>query len=179
MTPDAATRPGLEPAASLTSVRVKRRRPGVAAGGKRGDLTAEAEPEVIFAPPPEPEPAAPELLLLPPASEPAREPEPPLAELLPVAEPLPTVLAPEAEADADGEARAAPEAGELDMLDYWDSLRGARPVPALDDLDCTMSPPPGPIRCCWRSSRRSCRASRGSARTTARSTIPAWSSTGS
>jgi hypothetical protein len=178
-------------------VRVKRRRRAAALGGKRGDLTAKAEPEVIFVPPParEPEPALPELLLLPPmpgpsaafepplpppmpepppalpelllpplpASWPAPEPalpelllppslepmpeplpapEPLLPELLPAAEAEPApafepspASEPAAASEAEDDADAAPETDGLDILDYWDSLRGARNVPALDDLD--------------------------------------------
>jgi hypothetical protein len=153
MSPDAATRPGLEPTASLTSVRVKRRRLAPATAGKRGDLTAEAEPEVImtpeviFAPPPAREPELalqPELLLLPPAPEPPPASEPMLAELLPAMEiepapqpepePEPEAAA-ETEVEANAETEAEPEVDGLDILDYWDSLRGARNVPALDALD--------------------------------------------
>ncbi len=159
MSPDGASRSALEPAASLTSVRVKRRRPAPAAGGKRGDLTAGGAPEVILAPPPagEPEAPPPELLLLPlqapaPAATysesppepapPAEEPEPRLPELLllPPQAPAPAAAssepAPEPVLAPAPEPEPEPETGELDILDYWDSLRGARNLPALDDLDC-------------------------------------------
>jgi len=46
----------------------------------------------------------------------------------------------DAEAAADGEAADASEAMEAadeDILDYWDSLRGGRDFPALDELDRT------------------------------------------
>ncbi len=112
MTPDDA-RPALEPTASLTSVRIKRRRMPAAAAGKPGDLTAGDEP------PPEPTSAAPS----------AAEPEAPAALLLPPPEPDPPPADPAPEPEADA-------AGDLDILDYWDSLRGARDVPALDELDC-------------------------------------------
>jgi hypothetical protein len=287
MTPDASPS-GLEPAASLTSVRIKRRKPPLARSGKRGDLTAEssspAAPEPVIAlPPPAPpsesafreieriidglrpaatpelphlfeglppppaapalpesppaieatqEPAPPEILdlfelmpppapepekseippvvaLLPPATqrelepepepeespsfeegpsfielkapapaepsapEPANDVEPPAtlrdgeavelmapfdeAEVLgdplddpepefePVAEPEPRprpvlVEAPpespaEAPAPAALDAEPPPESGEADILDYWDSLRGGRDFPSLDELD--------------------------------------------
>ncbi len=283
MTPDAAPS-GLEPAASLTSVRIKRRKPPLTRGAKRGDLTAEsgspAAPEPVIALPPPAseaafkeieriidglrpaatpelphlfeglpppaakpalpegppiieataEPAPPEILdlfelmptpapvpepempeippvveLLPPptqrdlepepeperaesapfielmapapaepsAPEPANDVEPPAtlrdgealelmapfddAEMLgdplddpepefaPVAEPEPRLVpirveAPpespeEAPAPAARDAEPPPESGEADILDYWDSLRGGRDFPALDELD--------------------------------------------
>jgi hypothetical protein len=289
MTPDASPS-GLEPAASLTSVRIKRRKPPLARGTKRGDLTAEsgngspAMPEAVIALPPPaadsafveieriidglrpaatpelphlfegrpppapapallesppviaatPEPAPPEILdlfelmpppvppaepempelppiveLLPPATrqelepeaeleaeperdesasfielmapapaepsaaEPANDLEPPAtfrdgealdlmapfdeAEMLgdplddaepefqPVAEPEPRLTPIRAEAPPEPPAEAPtpealdaeppPESGEPDILDYWDSLRGGRDFPALDELD--------------------------------------------
>ena len=258
MTDDVTTRPSpptpmLEPAASLMSVRVRRRKQPVAPSGKRGDLTDGAAPAVL-APAPVPAPSAPVLVLPPPRIEPelrqellplaeillpelaasgeSDEPELPLAathdavgetdsepeaeiesapeaesalegesaferaeaaeaadaaedtsqsageivelfatpetlELLPLvaeesvaepppaAEPEPLVTEPEAprpllslvetppEAEPDPDEPAPVEplqaepapAGEPDLLDYWDSLRGGRDFPALDDLD--------------------------------------------
>lgn len=223
MMPDASSRAApstLEPAASLTSVRVKRRKPPVAPTGKRGDLTEGGAPApepagepVIALPPPvdralvqeilpfaevmlpelaeapedvqppaaesveaapadEPEPldlllaealeAPAEAQAMPepepmheyepePAPEPASEPEPVLAlESEPERDARPALRLIEAEAppvltaapaDAalpEPEGEAEPEAelsAEPDILDYWDSLRGGRDVPALDELD--------------------------------------------
>lgn len=170
MNPDGSPRSalGFEPAASLTSVRVKRRQSGPAPGGKRGDLTA-GEMEIEAAPMPVPEAEGPvALLLAPPAPEPPLEShaEPSLSELLlalatPEPEPEPELeceataapeLDPELEREPEFHATAAPEPepepqpaaiaapepeiGDLDIIDYWDSLRGAREVPELDDLDC-------------------------------------------
>ncbi|HUJ99970.1 MAG TPA: hypothetical protein VLV85_17100 [Stellaceae bacterium] len=115
MTPDASPS-GLEPAASLTSVRIKRRKSPLARSTKRGDLTAESDsgspaaPEPVIAlPPPTPAseaafkeieriverlrpPAAPELPQLfdnlpPPTATPARPEGPPIIDATP--EPAP------------------------------------------------------------------------------------------
>ena len=91
MTLDSQPRAALEPAASLTSVRVKRRKLAVAPSGKRGDLTASNEAR------PESEPAAArqscEIIVLPP---------PPLAPALrEAALPFTDVLLPELTADAE------------------------------------------------------------------------------
>ncbi len=115
MTPD-ASQSGLEPAASLTSVRIKRRKQPLARSGKRGDLTEEsgsgspAAPEPVIAlPPPASEatykqieriidrirpPAAPELPQLfeglpPPVDAPARPESPPVIEATPEPDPAP------------------------------------------------------------------------------------------
>ena len=225
MTADATSRAaptGQEPAASLMSVRVKRRKAALAPSGKPGDLTADGEPKaaapfepprpVIVLPQPPTPPMAPALreallplaeLLLPeleakpepreepqvialPAQPPEREPEAgpaqpdsplsrwagapepvaeepelaplelaspeesvsppadapapfamlgraeepvPMPEAAPLEEPGPVDAPPHA-------AQATPEMGSgPDILDYWDSLRGARNFPALDDLD--------------------------------------------
>jgi hypothetical protein len=143
MSPDDASRPALEPTASLTSVRVKRRKLPAAAAAKRGDLTADGEERRESRPAVLAEIAAdaPAILLPPP---PAAEPEPPVDLLdlaLPPLDPAPeaeAAPAPDAELAHEPEAAfaAAPDGGdELDILDYWDSLRGARDMPALDDLD--------------------------------------------
>jgi hypothetical protein len=119
MTPDASSS-GLEPAASLTSVRIKRRKAPLTRSSKRGDLTAEsgsgspAAPEPVIAlPPPASEatfkeieriidrirpPAAPELPHLfeglpPPAAAPALPESPPVIEA--TAEPAPPEMPPE------------------------------------------------------------------------------------
>lgn len=84
MTPDASPRSPLEPAASLTSVRVKRRNMPIAPSGKRGDLTAggetQGELEAAGAPAP--------VIVLPP-------PPPLAAEQRETALPLAEVLLPE------------------------------------------------------------------------------------
>ncbi|HZB91657.1 MAG TPA: hypothetical protein VE397_09460 [Stellaceae bacterium] len=83
---------GLEPAASLTSVRVKRRKPPLAHSGKRGDLTAEngsAAPEakvegpVIVLPPPPPK----LVQIEPPPKLAEIEPPPKLAQIEPPPKP--------------------------------------------------------------------------------------------
>jgi hypothetical protein len=65
--------------------------------------------------------------------EPPPEPRPMLTLVdAPPAEPA----EPASEATAEPSAAAAPaEGGEPDILDYWDSLRGGRDFPALDELD--------------------------------------------
>ncbi len=195
MMPDVSPRAApsaLEPTASLTSVRVKRRKPPLAPSGKRGDLTDGAAapvepgaPVIVLPPPPveralqqeslpfvetllpevmgapehaappaaaEPDPVAEfemlELLLTDETDAPAAsldEPEPPPA-VAEAAEPKPELrlvetpppvatepaeaAAPEPGAEPEPEASAGP-----DLLDYWDSLRGGRDFPALDELD--------------------------------------------
>lgn len=214
MTPEAT------PAASLTSVRVRRRNQPRIASGKPGDLTADELAALVVEPLLPREPAGAVILLPAQRSEPAAsraEPAiapPELPELFAEAEPLDlslltyteepvagepvavelpepepaALLALPALPDSDGgevfaakddaviadpvdadaadaeaadaetaeaeaaeaetadaeaaEAEAADageaiEAGDTDILDYWDSLRGGRDFPALDELDRT------------------------------------------
>lgn len=100
MTPDASPRAALEPAASLTSVRVKRRKLPVAPSGKPGDLTEGGAGQ------PEPEPtAAREVIVLPPP--------PPLApQLREMALPFAEVLLPEVIAACEATEDATEDATE-------------------------------------------------------------------
>jgi hypothetical protein len=188
----------LEPTASLTSVRVKRRKLPVAPTGKRGDLTQGGAPApelglepVIALPPPVERALVQEILpfaevMLPELmDEPAADmaPAAPILEATPEEEPaeelepLDLLLAEALEAPAEAEATPEPEpepasepehearpalhlveteaspplsvgpadaalpeaepelSAEPDILDYWDSLRGGRDVPPLDELD--------------------------------------------
>ena len=194
---------GLEPTASLTSVRVRRRKSSVAPTGKPGDLTVSSAAEapaptaaiptetiIVLPPPPEPEPSE-ELRLLLPLLEVSRElPREPVTiiesemeapaplEAEPEQPELPLVAAttePErdveseldaSELNAEPEADAAPEDAALEpaveaptpivevaaepappsrvestadeVIDYWDSLRGGREFPALDELNRSL-----------------------------------------
>ncbi len=192
MTPDAlppqTEPPGPEtPPASLTMVRVKRRRSTIEPSGKRGDLTQQLmaaasnpAPTVARNPVPVAETtAAPAIALTPPA-EPAPESPPPAepAEAAPLdldtvpleMPPMPRlvveaderqaevpapVAAPRLVVDTAQDIEPAPEPepepvrygpgprSADDIIDYWDSLRGARDFPALDDLDRNL------IADCW------------------------------
>jgi hypothetical protein len=128
MTPDASP-PGLEPAASLTSVRIKRRKPSLARSGKRGDLTAEsgsaAAPEPVIAlPPPAPEAASKEIERIIDRMRPPATPQlPQLFENLPP--PAATPALPESPPVVEAtEAPAAPE-----ILDLFDLMPSAAPAP--------------------------------------------------
>jgi hypothetical protein len=133
MTPD-ASQSGLEPAASLTSVRIKRRKPPLARGSKRGDLTAEsgtgspAAPEPVIAlPPPASEAAFKEIERIIDRIRPPAAPElPHLFEGLP--EPAAAPAPPESPPVIEATAEPAPPEMLPEILDLFD-LSPAAPAP--------------------------------------------------
>lgn len=192
MTPDAlpppTEPPGPEtPPASLTMVRVKRRRTTIEPSGKRGDLTQQLmaaaqtpAPATAHAPPPAAEtpaaPAAARTLPIQPVPQIEQPEEPAEAAPLeldaapPEMPPMPRLVveadereaevpappaAPRLVVDTTPEAEPMPEPAPEpiqfgpgprsadDIIDYWDSLRGARDFPGLDDLDRNL------IADCW------------------------------
>jgi hypothetical protein len=141
-------RPGKQPAASLLSLRL-RRRPSAPSASQTAPVRAvatepPAKPEPEPAAMPDPEPAG------TPVSEAAEEPEPePEPELEPSWAPAPEpaakpepepswASAPEPPAEPSGPSQPEPEVAATipaDIVDYWSGLRDGRTFPSPTDLD--------------------------------------------
>ncbi|HUC65033.1 MAG TPA: hypothetical protein VMA53_06385 [Stellaceae bacterium] len=135
MTPD-ASQSGLEPAASLTSVRIKRRKQPLTRSSKRGDLTAEsglpAAPEPVIAlPPPASEAAVKEIERIIDRIRPPAAPElPHLFEGLPAPSAAPAL--PKSPPIIEATAEPAPPEMPPEILDLFELTPPAAPAPAAE-----------------------------------------------